>query len=531
MTNNSTRELIERGGATLGIELGSTRIKLCLVGENPVDVLAVGSYEWENQLVDGLWTYSMDSIWQGLVESFKDLQNNVFNKFGIKITTLNALGVTAMMHGYLAFDDKGELLVPFRTWRNTNTSVAAAELTNLFQVNIPLRWSIAHLQQVILEKSDHVSKIRFITTLAGYVHWKLTGERVIGIGDASGMFPIDSSKNDFDATAIAKFDALDSSSILSNSVKDLMPKVLIAGQAAGVLTKEGAALLDPAGNLCAGVILCPPEGDAGSGMVATNAVAPTTGNISAGTSIFAMIVLERALRELHHELDVVTTPAGDPVAMVHCNNGASELAAWVKMFRRFSEISGQNLTSDQTYQILFEEALLGEADAGGLLAYNYLAGEPITGIVEGRPLFVRTPDSEFSLANAIRAQIFGMFGTLSIGMNALRDEDVVITRMSAHGGIFRTAGVAQKFLAAAVQAPVSVSNGASEGGAWGAAILAAFAIQPESDLATYLNNVVFKHERVSTLKPDEKDVIGFSKFLEAYRKGLSIESAAVQSLI
>ncbi len=531
MTTKSAKDLIERGGATLGIELGSTRIKLCLVGENPVDVLAVGSFEWENQLVSGLWTYSIDSIWHGLAEAFADLQVNVEKNFGVHLTTLRALGVTAMMHGYLAFDEHDEILVPFRTWRNTNTSAAAAQLTELFGVNIPLRWSVAHLQQVVIEKSDHVSSVRFLTTLAGYVHWKLTGEKVLGIGDASGMFPIDSAKKDFDETAIQKFDLLNNSGELFASIRDLMPRVLVAGENAGTLSVGGAALLDPLGRLQAGAPLCPPEGDAGSGMVATNAVAPTTGNISAGTSIFAMVVLERPLTKLHHELDVVTTPAGDPVAMVHCNNGASELAAWVKMFIRFSEITGQKLGADETYRLLFEEALNnGAADAGGLLAYNYLAGEPITGIVEGRPLFVRTPDSEFTLANAIRAQIFAMFGTLSLGMDALRDENVVLTRMSAHGGIFRTPGVAQSFLAAALDAPVTVANSASEGGAWGAALLAHFSISGEVELSTYLENVIFKETEIFTVEPRDSDIAGYAKFLDRYRKGLVIEATAVDVL-
>jgi len=531
MTTNSAKELIETGGATLGIELGSTRIKLCLVGENPVDVLAVGSFEWENQLIDGLWTYSIESIWQGLAGAFADLQANVEKTYGIHLVTLRALGITAMMHGYLAFDEHDEILVPFRTWRNTNTGKAAAQLTELFGINIPLRWSVAHLQQVVLEKSEHVSKVRFITTLAGYVHWKLTGEKVLGIGDASGMFPIDSSKKDFDEQAIQKFDSLNESAPLHASIGELMPKVLVAGKNAGALSAQGAALLDPLGHLQAGAPLCPPEGDAGSGMVATNAVAPTTGNISAGTSIFAMVVLERPLTKLHHELDVVTTPAGDPVAMVHCNNGASELAAWVKMFIRFSEITGQKLGADETYRLLFEEALNnGAADAGGLLAYNYLAGEPITGTVEGRPLFVRTPDSEFTLANAIRAQIYAMFGTLSLGMDALRDESVVLTRMSAHGGIFRTPGVAQSFLAAALDAPVTVASSASEGGAWGAALLAHFSVSGEAELSTYLENVVFNDAEIFTVEPRDADVSGYSKFLDRYRKGLVIEATAVEAL-
>jgi sugar (pentulose or hexulose) kinase len=397
-------------------------------------------------------------------------------------------------------------------------------------VNIPLRWSIAHLQQVVREGAEHVSQVSFFTTLAGYVHWKLTGQKVLGVGDASGMFPIDSATKDYDAGMVSAFDALESSSVLTGSVKDLMPRVLVAGDDAGALRADGARLLDPSGGLSAGVPMCPPEGDAGTGMVATNAVAPRTGNISAGTSIFAMVVLERPLTKVHHELDIVTTPLGDTVAMVHCNNGASELAAWVGMFRRFSEVSGQSLSADEVYGYLFSEAADAQPDAGGLIAYNYLAGEPITGITQGRPLFVRTPDSDFSLGNAIRAQLYGVFGTLSLGMRVLEDEGVELDRMSAHGGMFRTAGVAQRFLAAAINAPVSVAESASEGGAWGIAVLAAFAASDHSDLSGYLEDTVFAGSAVHTLEPDAQDVEGYSTYLERYRMGLAIEEAASTAL-
>ncbi len=523
-------EIISSGRASLGIELGSTRIKACLVGESPSDVLAVGSYEWENQFVDGLWTYDLADVWTGLAAAMSDLRAQVSSEHGTELTSLKSLGISAMMHGYLAFDKDDNLLVPFRTWRNTNTGRAAEELTSLFGVNIPLRWSIAHLHQVVLEGAEHVPHVSFVTTLAGYVHWKLTGEKVLGIGDASGMFPINTATNDYDATMVAAYDALDSTSLLTGSVTDLLPRVLVAGEQAGVLTAEGAALLDPTGGLTAGALVCPPEGDAGTGMVATNAVAPRTGNISAGTSIFAMVVLERPLKEVHHELDVVTTPTGDTVAMVHCNNGASELAAWVGMFRRFAELAGSSLTSDEVYDLLFQEASTGEPDAGGLVAYNYLAGEPITGTVEGRPLFVRTPDSDFSLGNAIRAQLYGVFGTLSLGMRVLEHEGVELDRMSAHGGMFRTAGVAGRFLAAAINAPVSIAQSASEGGAWGIAVLAAFAASDHSDLASYLDEIVFKGAVVDTALPEPEDVAGFAQFLDRYRSGLPIEQVAATSL-
>jgi len=500
------------------------------VGGNPAEVLAVGGFEWENQLVDGLWSYDLADVWTGLAAAVAELRTAVKDDYGVELTSLRSVGVSAMMHGYLAFDSNDELLVPFRTWRNTNTGEAAAQLTELFGVNIPLRWSIAHLQQVIREGAEHVSRVSFVTTLAGYVHWKLTGEKVLGVGDASGMFPIDTATHDYDSTMVSAFDSLDTSSALCCSVIELLPRVLVAGEPAGVLTPEGAALLDPSGGLEAGAHMCPPEGDAGTGMVATNAVAPRTGNISAGTSIFAMVVLERPLAEVHHELDVVTTPLGDTVAMVHCNNGASELAAWVGMFRRFAELSGTGLDSDGVYDLLFAEALAGDADAGGLVAYNYLAGEPITGITEGRPLFVRTPDSDFSLANAIRAQLYGVFGTLSIGMRVLDEEGVELDRMSAHGGMFRTAGVAQRFLAAAIGAPVSVAQSASEGGAWGIAVLAAFAASDHTDLASYLNDIVFADAPTETVEPQPDDVAGFAQFLERYRSGLPVEAAATTAL-
>lgn len=530
MTKTNAANIIASGKATLGIELGSTRIKACLVGENPSEVLAVGGYEWENQLMEGLWTYPLEAVWAGLAGSFAELRSQVAEKYGVELNSVAALGVSAMMHGYLALDRNDDLLVPFRTWRNTNTGEAAAQLTELLGVNIPLRWSIAHLHQVVLDRADHVPDIRFVTTLAGYVHWKLTGEKVLGVGDASGMFPIDSATQDYDQHMVESYDQLAKNSALGLGLRELLPTVLVAGEHAGTLTPAGALLLDPRGKLEAGALLCPPEGDAGTGMVATKAVAPRTGNVSAGTSIFAMVVLEKPLVEVHHELDVVTTPAGDGVAMVHCNNGASELAAWVGMFRRFAEISGSALGSDEVYQLLFREASNGDSDAGGLIAYNYLAGEPITGIIEGRPLFVRTPNSELSLANAIRAQLYAVFGTLSIGMRVLDGEGVIIDRLSAHGGMFRTKGVAQRFLAAAVNAPVSVSESASEGGAWGIAVLASFALSDSTDLAGYLDNVVFREGELLTVSPEPKDVEGFARYLENYRSGLEIERAAVEAL-
>jgi sugar (pentulose or hexulose) kinase len=521
-------EQIAAGRAVLGIELGSTRIKACLIGDDPSVVLASGAHEWQNELVDGVWTYSLDEVWSGLRAAYADLLADIRRRFDVTPTAFAGIGVSAMMHGYLAFDEAGELLVPFRTWRNTSTGAASAELSELFGVNIPLRWSIAHLHQAVKDAEPHVPAIRSVTTLAGYVHRRLTGRDVLGIGDASGMFPIDPAARDYDEDLVGRYDRLVDGAL--PPLRELLPEVLVAGAAAGILSAEGAALLDPSGGLVPGVPLCPPEGDAGTGMVATNAIAPRTGNVSAGTSIFAMVVLEHPLRQAHHELDVVTTPAGDPVAMVHCNNGASELAAWVAMFSRFAEASGSPLDPDAVYDLLFAEALHGEPDAGGLLAFNYLAGEPIAGLDAGRPLFVRTPDSRFTLANAMRAQLYGVFGTLALGMRVLAQENVALDRMYAHGGMFRTAGVAQRFLAGALAAPVSVSETAGEGGAWGMAVLAAFAASAESDLATYLLDAVFADSTLQTAEPEPDDVAGFAAYLDRYSAGLAVERAAVDAL-
>ncbi|WP_194396530.1 xylulokinase [Microbacterium atlanticum] len=547
-------DAIRAGRTALGIELGSTRIKACLVdADDPATVLAVGSHAWENRYESGVWTYSLDDVWSGLQAAYADLVADVERRYDVVAETFGAIGVSAMMHGYLAFDAEGELLVPFRTWRNTSTGVAAAELTEAFGVNIPLRWSIAHLHQAVVDGEDHVPAVRFATTLAGYVHWKLTGQKVLGVGDASGMFPIGAGTAGYDADLLARYDALAAGRLPVDSVAELLPEVLVAGEAAGELTTEGAALLDPSGTLRPGIPFCPPEGDAGTGMVATNAVAPRTGNVSAGTSIFAMVVLERPLERVHHELDLVTTPAGDAVAMVHCNNGASELAAWAGMFAQFAEAAGHALPDDLVYETLFAQALAGEPDAGGLLAYNHLAGEPIAGLTEGRPLFVRTPDSRLTLANTMRAHLYGVFGTLALGMRVLDEEGVRLDRLFAHGGMFRTAGVAQRFLAGALGAPVSVGDTASEGGAWGIAVLAAYAravagtddldtgakrpLHPAASaeasarsLASYLGERVFAGAAISTADPDPADVAGFASYLDRYRAGLAVEAAAVSAL-
>lgn len=526
----AARAILE-GRTSLGIELGSTRIKACLVGEDPTVVLAVGSHEWENRFVDRVWTYSLEDVWSGLQAAYADLVADVRRRYDVQPATFGAIGVSAMMHGYLAFDADGELLVPFRTWRNTSTGPAAEELSEQFGLNIPLRWSIAHLYQAILDEEPHVPRIDFLTTLAGYVHWRLTGRKAIGVGDGSGMFPIDSATNDYDARLLDVFDGLAAHRAPGLHLAELLPEVLAAGRPAGELTAEGAALLDPSGILQPGAALCPPEGDAGTGMVATNSVAPRTGNVSAGTSIFAMVVLERPLEHAHHELDLVTTPAGDPVAMVHCNNGASELAAWAGVFGRFAAAAGASVDNDAVFEVLFREALDGEADAGGLVAYNYLAGEPIAGLAEGRPLIVRTPDSRLTLANFMRAQLYGVYGTLSLGMRVLAGEGVELDRMYAHGGIFRTAGVAQRLLAGALDAPVAVGETASEGGAWGIAVLASYLSAGfDTDLGTYLDERVFANAGFDTVDPVPEDVAGFSAFLDRYRDGLAAEAAAVDAL-
>ncbi|MEY9852371.1 sugar (pentulose or hexulose) kinase [Leifsonia sp. EB41] len=530
---NTQRDALVAGRTALGIELGSTRIKACLVdADDPATVLAVGSHDWENAFADRVWTYPLDAVWSGLQAAYAALVADAEARHGVRPQTFGAIGVSAMMHGYLAFDAAGELLAPFRTWRNTTTGQASAELSALFAVNIPLRWSIAHLHQAVLDAEPHLARLHSITTLAGHVHERLTGRRVLGVGDASGMFPIDSATKTYDAELVARYDGLVRDRATLPALLDLLPEVLVAGGPAGDLTPAGALLLDPSGELQPGIPLCPPEGDAGTGMVATASVAPRTGNVSAGTSIFAMVVLERPLAEAHHELDLVTTPAGDAVAMVHCNNGASELSAWAGLFGRFAEAAGVPVASDAVFETLFREALDGEPDAGGLLAYNYLAGEPITGLDEGRPLVVRTPDSRLTLANFARAQLYGVFGTLALGMRVLHAEGAALDRMFAHGGMFRTAGVAQRFLAGALDAPVSVADTASEGGAWGAAVLAAYlrAAGSGTPLDVYLDRDVFGGFTVETVEPDADDVAGFAAYLARYHDGLAAERAAVASI-
>ncbi len=532
MNRNDTQKAVESGKTVLGIEFGSTRIKAMLIGEDHKPI-ASGSYEWENWYENGVWTYNLDNVWTGLQESYRELSSEVFENYNTTLKTIGAIGFSAMMHGYMAFDKDGNLLVPFRTWRNTITGQASEELTDLFQFNIPQRWSIAHLYQAILNKEPHVTDIHYLATLAGFVHWQLTGQKVLGVGEASGMFPIDSKTNDYDEGKIDLFNERLEAKNISWKLQDILPKVLLAGDNAGVLTEEGAKLLDPTGQLQAGIPLCPPEGDAGTGMVATNSVAERTGNVSAGTSVFAMIVLEKALSKLYPEIDMVTTPTGKPVAMVHSNNCTSDLNAWVELFREFTGELGVEISQSKLFEMLYQKALTGDADGGGLLAYNYVSGEHLTHLEEGRPLFVRTPDSRFTLANFMRVHLFSALGALKIGLDILfEQEKVTIDQVLGHGGFFKTKDVGQKFMAAAMNVPVSVMETAGEGGAWGMALLGSYMLHKAENepLETYLSNKVFAGENVATIAPNQEDIDGFTAFMERYKKGLVIERAAVDTL-
>lgn len=527
------KSTIEAGEAILGIEFGSTRIKAVLIDPENKPI-AQGSHTWENQLVNGLWTYSVDAVWYGLQDCYADLRTNVKNLYDTEIESLAAIGVSAMMHGYMAFDKNGELLVPFRTWRNGITGEASEALTEAFQYNIPQRWSIAHLYQAILNGEDHVKDIDFFTTLAGYIHWKLTGQKVLGIGDASGMFPIDPETKQYHAAMIQKFDLLVADKNYPWKLKDILPKILVAGENAGILTPEGAKLLDPSGNLEAGIPLCPPEGDAGTGMAATNSVAKRTGNVSAGTSVFAMVVLEKELKKVYPEIDLVTTPDGSLVGMVHANNCTSDLNAWVGLFREFAESFGMEVDMNQLFGTLYNKALEGDKDCGGLLSYGYLSGENITGVTEGRPLFVRSPESRFNLANFMRTHLYTSLGALKVGMDILlKEEHVQIDKILGHGGLFKTKGVGQGILAAAIDTPVSVMETAGEGGPWGMALLASYMLNKESDetLAHYLSEKVFAGNKGTSMDPDPEDVKGFETFIERYKKGIAIEKAALENLI
>ena len=510
----------------LGIELGSTRIKSVLIDENTT-VLAQGSFEWENQLVNGLWSYSLESVENGLQTSFAGLAADYKAKYGEALTKIDAIGISAMMHGYLVFDANDDLLVPFRTWRNTNTEQAADELTELFQFNVPMRWSVSHYYQAILNGESHVKDVKFLTTLAGYVHYKLTGKKVLGVGDASGMFPING--NHYDSEMLCKFKDLLAKKNIDTPFEKLLPTVLVAGENAGTLTEEGAKWLDPTGNLQAGCVLCPPEGDAGTGMVATNSVTPRTANVSAGTSAFLMAVLEKPLTSYYQEIDVVTTPHGAPVAMVHVNNFTSEMTAWTNLFEEVIALGGGSISRGKLFDALYAKSLESDSDCGGLIGYNFLSGEPIAGVADGIPMIARTPDGKLNLANFMKMHVYSALGSLAMGCEILKKENVQIEGVCGHGGFFKAPIVGQSAMSAAIGAPVTVMENAGEGGAWGIAVLALFACVEESNFENFLNTI-FKDAQKSTVVADEKEASSFAKFMDAYKKGLAIEKLAGEVL-
>ena len=527
-----TAEKIRAGKTSLGIEFGSTRIKAVLI-DDTYTTIAAGDYGWASHLEDGLWSYSQEEIWTGLQAAYAALAEDVENAYGEKLTRVGRIGFSAMMHGYLAFDKNGELLVPFRTWQNTNTSEAHEKLSELFQYNIPERWSIAHLYQAVLNDEEHIGKVDFFTTLAGYVHWKLTGKKVLGVGDASGMFPIDPTTHTYETEFIEKFNAIPEVAAQPWKLADLLPEPLVAGTPAGTLTEEGAKLLDPTGTLQPGITFAPPEGDAGTGMVATNSVRVRTGNVSAGTSIFAMVVLEHKLERLHPEVDLVTTPAGDLAGMSHANNFTSDLNAWVGLFGQFAAAIGTPVDAGTLYGTLFRAAIADDVDSscGGLINYPFRSGEFLAGLPEGRPLFARGPEARMSLGNFMRAQLFSAFSPVKIGMDVMtKDEGVAVDSLVGHGGIFTTPKVAQKILAAAFDTPIKVMSTAAEGGAWGMAVLADYLWHADQPLDEFLDARVFADAASTTENPDENDVAGFEEFFDRFRKGLPIEHIAIESI-
>ena len=527
-----TKSFIENGSAVLGIEFGSTRIKAVLIGEGGKP-LAQGAHDWENRFENGVWTYRLDDVHKGLASAYVGLKADVKSKYGVTLKKLKAMGFSAMMHGYLPFDKNGNQLAEFRTWRNTITEPAAKELTELFSFNIPQRWSIAHLYQAVLNGEEHLKDIDFLTTLEGYVHWLLTGEKVIGVGEAAGMFPVDSEKMCYDEKMAAAFDKLTASKGYSFKICDLLPKILTAGDSAGKLTEKGALLIDPEGDLEPSVPLCPPEGDAGTGMVATNSVEPNTGNVSAGTSIFAMVVLPKALSGVYTEIDMVATPDGKPVAMVHCNTCTSDLDAWVKLFSELLKKSGAEISKPELYDMLYYSALEGDSNCGGIVEFNYFSGEPVTDTAEGRPLIVRMPDSKLTLANFMRSQLFGTMATLRLGMDILFErEHIALNKLLGHGGLFKTPKVGQKLMAGAMNVPVAVMETAGEGGAWGIALLAQYMADKDEGeaLPDYLNNKIFAGSEGSVIEPSSEDVSGFNSYMEKYKAALAVEKAAIASL-
>jgi len=521
---NKINKAIENDETYLGIELGSTRIKAVLI-DNGHNSIASGSHTWENKLKDDIWTYSIDDIWSGIRDCYAQLIINVRQKYNIELKSIGGMGISAMMHGYMAFDKENNLLVPFRTWRNTITGEASEKLTELFGFNIPQRWSIAHLYQAILNNEHHVDRISHLTTLAGYIHWQLTGEKVLGIGDASGMFPINNNTRQYDKDMLIKFEEF-----TKINLNNILPRVLNAGDNAGELSESGAKILDPTGKLQSGIPMCPPEGDAGTGMVATNAVKQRTGNVSAGTSVFAMVVLEKSLSKVYKEIDMVTTPSGDAVAMVHCNNCLGDIDAWVKLLGEAAVLLGAEFDINTLYGKLYNNALNGDVDCGGLLSYNYISGEHVTGLETGRPLFMRTPSADFSLANFIRTHLYSSLVSLKIGMNILMEnESVNLDSITGHGGFFKQALVGQRIMSSALNTQVNVMSTAGEGGPWGMAVLAAFMMNKQNGtLADYLASNVFKDAKISGVELKKEEVEGFNKFLEQYQESLCIEKMAVE---
>ena len=538
----TARQTIESGKAILGIEFGSTRIKAVLIDQENKPI-AQGSHEWENQLVDGLWTYSTEAIWYGVEDCYADLRRNVKREYDCEIEQLASIGISAMMHGYMAFGPNGKatrwapvsesekILAPFRTWRNTNTGKAAAELSKLFNYNIPLRWSISHLYQAILNGEEHVKDITYLTTLAGYIHWRLTDKKVLGIGDASGMIPVDPNTKTYNAEMVRKFNELVAPYGFPWKLEDILPECLVAGQDAGVLTEHGAQRLDVSGHLKGGCPLCPPEGDAGTGMTATNSVKVRTGNVSAGTSSFSMIVLEKDVTKPNEMIDIVTTPDGNLVAMVHCNNCTSDINAWVKLFKEYQELLGVKVDMNEVYAKLYNHALTGDVDCGGVISYNFISGEPVAGLTDGgRPLVMRSPNDRFNLANFMRANLYAAIAVLKLGNDVLfKEENVKVDRITGHGGLFKTPGVGQKVLAAALNSPISVMETAGEGGAWGIALLAAYLVNnPDKlNLADYLEKVVFAGNTGIEIAPEPADVEGFNRYIETYKACIPVDQAAV----
>lgn len=527
MNNSAIKEKIESANTALGIELGSTRIKAVLVTDD-YQVVASGDFVWENELHDNIWTYPLEKVWKGIQTSYANLAASVSEEYGLKLTKIGSIGISAMMHGYMPFDQDGNLLVPFRTWRNNITSEAAEKLTKLFNFNIPERWSVAHLYQAILNKEDHVKDIDFITTLDGYVSWKLSGNKNTGIGDASGMFPIDEATKNYDGKMLEQFASLPEVAQYPWNIREILPDVLLAGQPAGKLTEAGAKLLDISGQLQAGSLIAPSEGDAGTGMVATNAVRKRTGNISAGTSAFSMVVLDQKLNKVHRDIDMVTTPDGAPVAMVHTNNCSSDINAWASVFNQFAKVLGVNLSPNQLYEKLFDTSLRGDQDAGGLVNFSYLSGENITKVQDGRPMMVRKPDSHFTLANIFKVQLYSAFAPLKIGMDILlREEHIRTDVLIAQGGLFKTPVVAQQVLADALNTPITLMSNAGEGGPWGMAVLALYASDNKGkNLADYLDDEVFVDSESATLYPEPESVQGYEKFIDNYKAALPAEIEA-----